>query len=122
MSRRYASKLKVLEDVEDVVGIERGLEAFVFGTDLRGGVSAQDGHGEAADGRKVLNSVAVQQPVSVFAEGHVHRPMPRVFDPPIFPIQTQCERITRDSSLASGGRLLKWNLARAKLTHRRMRE
>ena len=56
VGRRYASKLKVLEDVEDVVGIERGLEAFVFGTDLRGGVSAQDGHGEAADGRKVLTS------------------------------------------------------------------
>jgi hypothetical protein len=38
--RLYASKLKVLEDVEDVVRIERGLEAFVFGTDLGGGVSA----------------------------------------------------------------------------------
>ena len=31
---RYASKLKVLEETEDVIGIERGLEAFVFCADF----------------------------------------------------------------------------------------
>ena len=96
-----------LEHVENVIGIDRGLEAFVFVADFREGVSSQGGNGEATDGGEVLNVASVQQPASVFAEGRVHRPMQRVLDSPGLPDPSSVQAVARDSSSAFAGRLFK---------------
>jgi len=82
-TRRYAAKLQLSVDFEEIAGVDGGFGAFVFSAEFRSGIASKDRHAQAAEGGEVAHAGPVEQAVVVFAEGDIHAPVQGVFDGPV---------------------------------------
>ena len=76
-------KLRFEEDLQKVVVVPSGVEAFVFDSELLGVVVLEQAQRGAAEQAEVAGGVAFAEAGLVFLKGHVELPMQFVFEAPM---------------------------------------